>query len=67
MKYTHIRLSASSNDYIKVNGEHRAIIMLLSDCDYEKYKSGLRSIFHGGFFANFPAQIKVPSEGGCCK
>ncbi|MGP2426564.1 DUF1883 domain-containing protein [Yersinia sp. 2538 StPb PI] len=63
MEYTHTRLSTSSGDYIKVNGEHCAIIMLLSDLDYEKYNSGLGSIFHGGFFANFPAQIKVPIGG----
>ncbi|CNL70285.1 DUF1883 domain-containing protein [Yersinia aldovae] len=63
MKYTHTRLSAFSGDHIKIIGEHCAIIMLLSDRDYEKYSSGLGSIFHGDFFANFPAQIKVPSDG----
>ncbi|HHL2712901.1 TPA: DUF1883 domain-containing protein [Yersinia enterocolitica] len=63
MKYTHTRLPTTSGDSIKVNGNHCAVIMLLNDSDYEKYSSGLGRIFHGGFFAHFPAQIKVPIGG----
>ncbi|EEQ04584.1 hypothetical protein yrohd0001_30360 [Yersinia rohdei ATCC 43380] len=33
--------------------------MLFNDPDYEIYRSGLKTILQVGFFAKFPAQIKI--------
>ncbi|OWF80984.1 hypothetical protein B4900_04580 [Yersinia rohdei] len=59
MEYTYTRLLAPSNSHIKVNDNHYAIIMLFNDSDYEIYRSGLKTILQVGFFAKFPAQIKI--------
>lgn len=37
--------------------------MLFNDPDYEIYRSGLKTILQVGFFAKFPAQIKIPAGG----
>lgn len=57
------RLFVKKGDHIYVKGHKSAIVMLMTDVEYDNYESGRGSFFYGGFFADFPANIEIPFDG----
>ncbi|QGH61981.1 DUF1883 domain-containing protein [Serratia proteamaculans] len=58
--YRHYRSYMSMNCILRIQCSHPAIVMLMSDGDYERYLSKLGANFHGGYFHHFPVDLKAP-------
>lgn len=65
MIHLHKRLHLNQGDVVVVNCSHQSNILLMTDANYNKYKTGQGFQHHagGGFFKQLPARFITPFSG----
>ncbi|CAI1711533.1 Domain of uncharacterised function (DUF1883) [Serratia ficaria] len=59
----HYRSYMLKDSTVSVQCSHPAIVMLMSDGEYERYLAGLGANFYGGYFIHFPTDLQSPGRG----
>jgi hypothetical protein len=63
MNFIHSREYLSKGDVVVVDCSHQCNIMITTDSNFGKYKSGQRFEYCGGHYKMLPAEIIVPKTG----
>lgn len=63
MNFLHSREHLNQGDSAEVNCSHQCNVMLLTDSNFQKYKSGRQFSYHGGHYKMFPVRIVAPNTG----
>lgn len=63
MNFLHKREHLNQGDLVEVNCSHQCNVMLLSDMNFQKYKSGQQFSYHGGHYKMFPVRIAAQNTG----
>ena len=63
MNFVHQREYLREGDTVVIQCSKTCNIRLMSDANFRSYRNGGRHTYHGGAFEDFPARIKVPSNG----
>lgn len=62
-EHLHEVFTVDSDDIVEVMSDIQANVMLLSDADYNNYKTQRSYRYYGGFFTHFPARLSPPHSG----
>ncbi|WP_405054290.1 DUF1883 domain-containing protein [Telmatospirillum sp.] len=63
MQFVHTREYLNRGDLVVVDCSHRCNIRLMSDPEFQSYRSGGRHRYFGGHYDRLPARIPVPEDG----
>lgn len=63
MSFLHKRMHLNQGDTVVVDCSHKCNIMILTDSNFNNYRSGNRFQYHGGFYKMLPARITAPHSG----
>lgn len=63
MKFIHQREFLNEDDLVVIDCSQPCNIRLMNDANFRSFKNGGRHAYHGGAFEDFPAKIRVPSDG----
>ena len=64
MQFIHAREYLESDQAVQVDCDTQSNVMLTTDSNFERYKSGRGGFeYFGGFYKQFPAVIKPPHSG----
>jgi hypothetical protein len=60
MNFLHKREYLDEGDIVEVNCSHQCNVMLMTDSNFSRYKSGDSFRYHGGHYKFLPARIAAP-------
>ncbi|HDR8943588.1 TPA: DUF1883 domain-containing protein [Burkholderia vietnamiensis] len=63
MDFIHSREHLNEGDVVVVNCDYQCNVMLTTDSNFQRYRSGQRFEYFGGNYTRLPARIAVPSTG----
>lgn len=63
MQYIHKEVNLSPGDCVSVTLDKQANVRLMSESNYQNYRSGRRFSFHGGLAKKSPITLYAPSAG----
>lgn len=63
MRFVHTREYLSTGDVVVVQCSHQCNVRVMSDSDFQSFKSGRSHNYHGGHYTMLPARIVVPHSG----
>ena len=63
MSFLHKREYLNEGDVVVVNCSHQCNVMLTTDDNFRRYRSGQAFQYYGGFYKHLPARIGVPETG----
>jgi hypothetical protein len=63
MTFIHSREYLEAGDIVIVNSDHQCNVCVMTDSDFNNYRSGRSFHHYGGFYKRFPVRIAVPSSG----
>ena len=63
MSFVHAREYLNAGDIIVVQCSHQCNVRVMSDTDFQSFKSGGSYHYHGGHFKMLPARIAAPNSG----
>ena len=63
MNFLHYDFQLSSSDSVRVALDKQAIVRLLDDMNFSKYKRGQRHTHHGGLAKQSPIYLQPPCAG----
>ncbi|MFX2554596.1 DUF1883 domain-containing protein [Enterobacter roggenkampii] len=65
MSFLHKRMHLNAGDTVVVQCSHQCNILLMTDSNFNNYRSGRGFQHHGGggFFRQLPARLYVPHSG----
>jgi hypothetical protein len=63
MRFVHNREYLNTGDIVVVQCSHQCNVRVMSDVDFQSFKSGRSHNYHGGHFKMLPARVAVPHSG----
>jgi len=63
MNFLHEREYLHRGDIVVVDFSHRCNVRLMSDSDFQSFRSGRNHHYYGGNYDRLPARITVPADG----
>ncbi|CAJ8563464.1 DUF1883 domain-containing protein [Burkholderia pseudomallei] len=63
MNFIHSRELLNEGDVVVVNCDYQCNVMLTTDSNFQRYRSGQRFEYFGGHYKRFPVRLRVPSTG----
>lgn len=63
MNFIHSREHLNEGDVVVVNCDYQCNVMLTTDSNFQRYRSGQRFEYFGGNYTRLPARIAAPSTG----
>ena len=63
MNFIHGREHLETGDVVVVISSHECNVLVTTDNEFEKYKSGQPFSYYGGHYKMFPTRIAVPHTG----
>ena len=61
--FMHDRQYLHKGDIAVVNCDYQCNVQVMTDINFEAYRSGRRYDYYGGFYSRLPARIVIPSTG----
>ncbi|EPG7576011.1 DUF1883 domain-containing protein [Providencia rettgeri] len=59
----HSRDYINGNDVVSVQCSHQINVLVMDDHQFNNYRNGRDAKIYGGFYKQFPANIRVPHSG----
>ncbi|EPO2453932.1 DUF1883 domain-containing protein [Providencia rettgeri] len=63
MSFIHSREYVNGDDVFSVQCSHQINVLVMDDHQFNNYRSGRDAKIYGGFYKQFPANIRVPHSG----
>jgi hypothetical protein len=63
MNFVHAREYLNAGDTVIVQCSHQCNVRVMSDADFQRFKSRASHNYHGGHYKMLPAQVVVPHTG----
>jgi hypothetical protein len=63
MQFIHAREYVNDGDAVRVDCDTQCNVMLTTDSEFARFKSGDGCTYHGGFYRHFPAIIRPKHPG----
>lgn len=61
--FIHAKEYLNQDDIVIVNCSHQCNVMLMTDSNFQCYRTGRKFEYFGGFYQYFPVKIAVPHSG----
>ncbi|EMN0830589.1 DUF1883 domain-containing protein [Providencia manganoxydans] len=63
MSFIHSREYVNGDDVFSVQCSHQINVLVMDDHQFNNYRNGRDAKIYGGFYKQFPANIRVPHSG----
>ena len=63
MSFIHSREYVNGDDVFSVQCSHQINVLVMDDHQFNNYRNGRDAKIYGGFYKQFPANIRVPNSG----
>lgn len=63
MSFIHAREYLDEGDVVVVDCDHQCNVLLTTDSNFQRYRSGQGFQHYGGYYTMLPARITAPSTG----